>query len=178
MLAIHLAFCAHTHLIFFQEHREDPIARILVAQECNSWLSSIRVPHLDTKQQGHLIPGLKRLQDDHVKALTSTNICSSGLFQIFSLFPPAVQRGLGSQGQNFWQHFLSQNNSIFIRTSLQKHKLKVPSGTLNPKPLWCLFYHNIPGYVSQRTRVREKVTAILKILWKSIEDLQRYYRET
>jgi hypothetical protein len=37
-----------------------------------------------------------------------------------------------------------------------------------------LFYHNIPGHVSQRTRVREKVAAILKILWKSIEDLQRW----
>jgi hypothetical protein len=33
-----------------------------------------------------------------------------------------------------------------------------------------LFYHKIPGHVSQRTRV----AAILKILWKSIENLQRW----
>jgi hypothetical protein len=37
-----------------------------------------------------------------------------------------------------------------------------------------LFYHDIPGHVSQRIGVREKVAAILKILQKSIEDLQRW----
>jgi hypothetical protein len=37
-----------------------------------------------------------------------------------------------------------------------------------------LFYHDIPGHVSQRIGVREKVAAILKILQKSIEGLQRW----
>jgi hypothetical protein len=151
-----------------------------VVQEWNCWLSSIRVLHLDTKQQGHPIPGLKRLQDDHVKALTSTNICSSGLLQIFSLFPPAVQRGLGSQGQSFWQHFLSQNNSVFIRTSPQKRKLKVPSVTTL---VLVLSYH--PRTCISKDQGQRKGCSntenTLEIYWRPAKmdsEKEGYYRET